>query len=77
MKKGRQAETTFASSLGRFAESIEGLREFVQLVAAFLSERRLKIMQEHRQELLPMLLAFKHLAPEKYPPKGLSVSLKQ
>jgi hypothetical protein len=70
MKKDLKKENTFTSSLERFAESIEGLREFVQLVEAFLNERKSKVIQAHRLELAPMLLAFKYLAPEKYPAGG-------
>jgi hypothetical protein len=70
MKEGLKKENTFASSLQRFAESIEGLREFVQLVEAFLNERKSKVIQGHHRELTPMLLAYKYLAPEKYPARG-------
>jgi hypothetical protein len=72
MKKINQSENSFEKSIERFDESIEALREFVQLIEAFLSDRKQKFMQEHQRELAPMLLVFRKLSPEDVPADGPS-----
>jgi hypothetical protein len=48
---------TLAESMRSFAESLSALRDFVDVVASVLDERQRKFAQEHRAELIPLLVA--------------------
>jgi len=54
-------------AIKQFAENLEGLREFVEVIEPVLQERRERLMESNASNLLPLILALTQIGPDSEP----------
>jgi hypothetical protein len=57
----------FAEQIMSFSQNLNNLRDFVQMVASFLDEKKQEEIKENAEALLPLMLAMHKLNPEESP----------